>query len=214
MKRIVQFVTAVAAAAAIGASAHAATYDLNLSGSIANFQTYTFSGGGVLYNEHYLPLTGLDSSNAINVVQGDTINATVTFDQPLLMPASAMRTDVLLFLTGSAFPSQNTGVSGTFTLYDGASVVGGFGYYSTTSNQLSNYAALFPPYNGAYTITSFTDDFTVASLPTPATLDGAAFDYTLVSSIPEPGAWMMLILGLGLIGFATRRRREGLVLAA
>jgi hypothetical protein len=100
-------------------------------------------------------------------------------------------------------------VSGTFTLYDGASIVGQFGYGSTTGNELSNYAALTPPNNGAYTITSFTDDFTVTMLPAQATLDSAAFNYALVSSAPEPATWAMLILGVAMIGFATRRRNGG-----
>jgi hypothetical protein len=33
-------------------------------------------------------------------------------------------------------------------------------------------------------------------------------------TVPEPGTWAMLILGLGMVGFAARRRREGLPITA
>lgn len=36
----------------------------------------------------------------------------------------------------------------------------------------------------------------------------------LLSAVPEPSTWAMLILGVGLIGFAARRRREGMAAAA
>lgn len=36
----------------------------------------------------------------------------------------------------------------------------------------------------------------------------------LLSSVPEPSTWAMMILGVGLIGFAARRRREGMAVAA
>lgn len=36
----------------------------------------------------------------------------------------------------------------------------------------------------------------------------------LASAVPEPATWAMLILGLAMIGFAARRRREGVIVAA
>lgn len=36
----------------------------------------------------------------------------------------------------------------------------------------------------------------------------------LLSAVPEPATWAMMILGLGLIGFVARRQREGMAVAA
>lgn len=41
-----------------------------------------------------------------------------------------------------------------------------------------------------------------------------AFGFPGVSGVPEPQAWMMLILGVGMTGFAVRRRSAGAPLAA
>lgn len=205
--RVGMVLAAAAAIAGVGASAaRANVYNVSLTGQVANFLNFQVVSGHTLFDEHYLPLSGLDSSNAITVFQGDEIDATVTLDQALTVPASQVRTDLLLFLMGSAFPSINTGVTGTLTLMDGGSTVAQFGYASTTSSQLSNFAALLPPDNHAYTFDSFTDDFTIYDLSQPATLDGAAFDYTLLSNVPEPSTWIMMLLGLGLIGAALRLR--------
>lgn len=43
----------------------------------------------------------------------------------------------------------------------------------------------------------------------PAVMDlTGAFD-VLTAGVPEPATWAMVILGLGLIGMAARRRRDG-----
>lgn len=43
--------------------------------------------------------------------------------------------------------------------------------------------------------------------------DMQSIQYT-VSAVPEPATWTMLILGLGMIGFAARRRNQGMAVAA
>ena len=135
------------------------------------------------------------------------INSTVTLDQSYTIPASQLHTDFLQYFFGSNFPNENTGVDGTFTLYNQGSVVATYGYGSTTSNALASYAALFPPLNGAVTFDSFTNVFTIDTLATPATIDSSAFEYALVSpGVPEPATWGLMIVGLGLAGGAMRRR--------
>jgi hypothetical protein len=201
----------MAAAAVIaisGSAAHAAVYNLSLTGSVSNFSNSQFTSGSSKYNDFYLPLSGLDSSNAITVSQADTINATVTLDQSYTMAASPQHTDFLLYLFGSSFPSENTGVNGTFSLYNSGTLVGQFGFSSTSSSQLSSYAALFPADNHAYTFDTITDNLTINTLATPATLDGSAFNYDLVSNVPEPSIWATMLMGLGALGAAARRVRR------
>lgn len=43
------------------------------------------------------------------------------------------------------------------------------------------------------------------------TLTGA---FDVLSDVPEPATWTMMILGLGLVGFAARRRRKGTAIRA
>jgi hypothetical protein len=191
---------------AIGAGqAQATTFDRSLTGVVANFSESQFNFSGLHFDRFDLPLSGLDSSDSFTVAQGDIINEIVTLDTPYTIPTSMVRTDILQYLTGSSFPSENTGVDGTFTFFLGGSQVGSFGYSSTTSSSLASFAANFPPNNGAFTWDSFTNGFTINTLATPATLDGSFFEYELASTpVPEPAAWAMMLVGFGLIGGAMR----------
>ncbi len=199
---------AAVAVLTIGAgAAHATAYTTTQTGAVADFQASQFTFGGNHYDRFLLPLSGLDSSNAFTVSQGDTIDATVRLDGLYTIPTSQLYTNVLQIFTGSTFPSENTGVDGTFTFYNGGSAVASFNYFSTTSGSLASYAANFPPGNGAFTFDSFTNAVHINDLVTPATLDGGYFFYDLVSSAaPEPATWAMMLVGLGLAGGALRAR--------
>ena len=58
---------------------------------------------------------------------------------------------------------------------------------------------------GFFTLTPITPGagFTTAS----------GLTYAASPDVPEPATWMMLILGVAMIGFAARRRSEGMALA-
>lgn len=208
MKLSMSFLAAMAVAAMGAASAQATTYDVNLTGSVADFSASQFTFNGDHYDRFILPLSGLDSSNAFTILQGDSIDSTVTLDGAYTIPTSQLYTNILQIFTGSSFPSENTGVNGTFEFFDGTTQVASFGYSSSTSGQLSSYAANFPPSNGAFTFDSFTNQVSITSLPTPATVDGSYFFYDLVSSAtPEPAAWAMMLIGFFGLGAVLRARR-------
>lgn len=42
---------------------------------------------------------------------------------------------------------------------------------------------------------------------------GGGGSFVFEGTVPEPATWAMLILGVAMIGFATRRRREGVAVA-
>lgn len=209
MARALNELAAAVAALMMAGPAQAATFELSLSGTVGGFSQTSFDSGAAHYDSFYQALTGVDASHAIMVSQGDIIDATVTLDGLYVIPASQNHTDILLYLLGSAFPALSTSNSGTFTFYNGAHQVAEFGFVSTTANQLSSYAALFSPSNGPLGFDSFTDKVTIDALGVSATLDGAALSYALVS-VPEPATWALLILGLGIVGVAQRRRRGAL----
>ncbi|HLZ84662.1 MAG TPA: PEPxxWA-CTERM sorting domain-containing protein [Caulobacteraceae bacterium] len=209
---------AVAGVAALAAGqAQATTFSDSLSGVVANFTHSSFNSGGKHYDRYILPLSGLDSTNAFTVSMGDTIDSTVTLDMPYTIPVSMLYTNILEIHTGSSFPNENTAVTGTFSFFDGGTLVNTFNYISSTSGSLASYTANFPPTNAAFTWDSFTNDFTIDTLATPATLDGAYFFYDLVSAggaVPEPAAWTMMLVGFGLLGGAVRARTKAATFTA
>jgi hypothetical protein len=205
-----KLLAAGASMALVSGAAWSATFDLNLTGNVADFNSYTQEFNGQHYDSHNLGLSGLDSSNAITVSEGDIINTTVTLDQAYTIPTSPSHTDFLLFLNGSAFPSEDTGNLETVNFYDGGTLVKSYSGGSTTSGQLTAYAALFPPNNSGFTFDSFTVGLTITDLATPATLDSSFLSYSIVSpgAVPEPASWAMMVGGFGMIGGAIRRKTK------
>jgi len=202
---------AASAMALCAGSASAAHYDLALTGTVANGSFSNQTIGATHYDQWFLNLDGLDSTNAITVLEGDTITATVTLDQAFTIPASQNLTVVDFFLFGSAFPDVDTGTKDIVNSFFLGGVAGPTGGGSTTTHgQLAAGNVLFPPDNGALTFDAFTSSFTIETLGAPATLDGSGLEYTLFSNaaVPEPATWGLMILGFGGMGAALRGRRR------
>ena len=82
-KLFIRGFAAASALALLAGSAQAATHTVDLSGTIASASPYDFTIGSTRYQGQFIfPLSGLDSSNGFDVSAGDTVNATVTLDQP------------------------------------------------------------------------------------------------------------------------------------
>jgi hypothetical protein len=197
---------ALAAIPLFASGASANTYNLSLSGIVANGSYDSFTSGSTHYDQWYLSLTGLDSTNQISVVNGDTIDATLTLDQPFTIPASQISTTVLLFIGGSSFPSVDTGTSGSTTFYYGGAPVAAGSAGTGTHGTLANSVVFFPPNNTAITFDSVQSDFTITNLSQSAVLNNSELVYSLTSNVPEPSTWALMLLGFAGLGFAGHRR--------
>jgi hypothetical protein len=203
MKRIHM---AAAAAAVLGAtSVQAMNYTETLTGSVAAISPISGTAPGYYsYTGGYLTLSGFTEIPA--AAQGDTIDVTVTLDQPLTIPASPSYTGLLLYLSGG--PGGGGLDSFNWTFYDNATPVATADTYSTTSGDVTTFAVLYPPHDGAFTFTSFTDDITIGTMTGTVDLNGAAFEYDNDTAIPEPATWSLMLVGIGGVGAFLRGRRR------
>jgi hypothetical protein len=165
-----------------------------------------------------LSLNGLDASNAITVAVGDTIQATVTLDQSVTIPASVDTTWITFGLGGSNFPAIDTGTNKNAVAFFNQGVAGLSGADSncSTSERLVSCNLFNKPNNPSITFDQAIMSFEIEKLVTlpgqTVTLDNASISYTLFSPaalVPEPETYAMLLAGLGLIGgIAGRRNRQ------
>lgn len=195
---------------AVGQS-QAATYNLNLTGTVPGGAYSSFSIGGFQYDNWGLNLDGLDQPFVAQ--QGDSINATITLNQPFTIPASQLYTFFSLQLGGfdAPFPFGNVGTDGSTSFFLGGNpgLSGNFG--TSTSGAIVNSSVWFPPDNGDITFDSVISNFTITELGGDALLNYAQINYTRVSAVtavPEPETYAMMLAGLGLLGFAARRRKQ------
>ena len=193
--------------------AEAATFDLNLNAVAAQGSKADFFSGTSFYNQYSVTLSGVAAADAFTVAQGDTVNATVSFDGPFTIPASVTRTNFAFFLEGDAFPNENTAVDSTISIYNGATLVLSQSGSTTTSGFLASTIDIYPPNNGPITFDSFKTSFKITDLKTSASVYRTVFDYTLVqdnarTAVPEPAAWALMTVGFGGLGAALRSRRR------
>ncbi len=202
-------VVATAAWAVIGGQASAATYDLSLTGSLANAQYSVVIDSGSEFDTLSLALSGLNPSNAITVLQGDVIHATITFGQSVPLPASVDNTLLAFVLGGTNFPNIETGTSAaTISLFSlGVPVTSG-GTDCAIPSGLAACYVLSPPDNKALVFDTVTANFTIAALGQPVVLDNATVVAVLARPVPEPGALALVLTGLGVLVAGARRRRR------
>jgi hypothetical protein len=205
--------TTAAAALLVTAPASAATYVLNLTGTVsqANSGSFPFQGDTIQYWN--LALNGL---TPLTLVQGDVVRATVQLNQTLTVPAtSEMFIGFNLFQgNGAVSPILPVSTSGTMTFNPG-----GMGQIGPVSTACGNCIAsiAFLGASNAVSFGSLYTEFTIDTLTDPSFLiDGASVSYQLrdpISAVPEPATWAMMIFGFGLVGGAMRVRRRNIVLA-
>lgn len=210
---------AIAALAFGVGQAQATTFDVSLSGLVANATTASFDVGTTHFDQWILALS-LDSStpSPLEVTQGDTINANITLDGPVTVPTSVTLTSFLFGMSGASFPSGDTGTSGSTDFFlSGSPIKSGTGTTSS-SGWVPNGVVFFPPDNGSFTFDSLVSTYTLdtfTSLGVATTiLDNATMYYTLFSPAsvpptpaPEPETGALLLAGLGILGMAARRRK-------
>lgn len=114
-----------------------------------------------------------------------------------------------LYLNPSAPASQT--VTGILTLAGGTSIqLGEYLWSRDFASQATDASAQFNAADtGFFTLVPITPG---ASFTTASGLTYAASPD--VGEVPEPATWAMLILGIGMVGFAARRRRDGMAAAA
>ena len=212
MKRAMPIaVLALAGALAQGPAQAADTYTLTLDGLVSGVSTSSFDIGTTHYDRWFWSgLGGLDSSTAFTVVQGDTIDATITLDGSYTIPNPVQFTWFILGLSGSTFPFVDTQTTATTSYFNSGSA-GPIttGTVCTTIGQFSSCSLLFPPDETPITFDTIHTVFTIDTLSKPATLDQAYMYFTNFSpAVPEPETYAMMLVGLGLLGWMTRRKQR------
>ena len=209
-----RYLIALAATSLLATPAMATTHILTLTGQIANT---TFNMFDIPNIGHFRTGTLLlDPFTPFTIVQGDTIQATITLDGAFIVPASGEQ------LFGINF-NDDQGGSPSFILLDTVnSGTTTFSYSAGPTNRLNGDVAPGGCSNCLSNITGqvpgpafrFDQLFlteSIDALEAPFTIGQSTISYQLrepFNAIPEPAAWALMLTGFGLVGSAMRRRAK------
>jgi hypothetical protein len=207
--RFLAFVAALVMAAPAAATVHM----LTLTGQIAGTTFNTFDFNGSTYHTANLIL---DPITPFTLEAGDTIQATITLDNPFFVPGAGEQLFGINFEgpngEGPLGPDGSANATGTvtFSLNGGSSGrTGGDVAPGSCSNCLTLITGAIP--GAAFNFNGLLLDEQVTGLASPFDVSRISISYQnrdLLTSggVPEPASWAMMIGGMGFVGFARRRK--------
>ena len=196
---------AAAALCLVTAPAQAATYILNLTGTVSSGTTASVEAFGLRFDFFDIVLNGFDP---LTLEVGDEIQANIVLDQSLTVPSAFTRNQVDFILLNSAGGTTSTGTDGTTDLFDGGSLIASGASGSGSTNQVVNSYLNFA--GTSFSFDTVQSNFTITDLGDPTLdVDFPLLRYVLVNpaaAVPEPATWALMIVGFGAVGSSMRRR--------
>ena len=165
------------------------------------FNDGTAPGGPITFEGTNLALDG----DGIGIGNNDEVNGpevlTITFDQDVNVSAISF----LDIFRNSPTAGEQADIN---FFADGGASLGGLSVFAPNPDLTGGYAeAIGLGYNGVRSLT-------IVAPTGPGINDGGNNDVALaalsVSAVPEPATWLMMIMGFGLVGVASRRRKSAL----
>jgi hypothetical protein len=212
--RLAMFGAALLAQTLSASGASATTYVESVTLTRSQVQCGEFSGEELC--TEFFPFAAPRAANV-----GDIYKIQVAMNHPLTLPASNSTDIFLVNLIDTAVTALSPGGPGPYRAksklvmdgYSGpaAPIAGG----GTTSWDKGYFAVAgfccgYGTPNSGFSLTGANAQLTLVT-PDPNGLAGMAVSYAWVSDapgVPEPGAWALMILGSGMIGWRMRRARS------
>ena len=201
------FFAAALAAAMLATPAAATVHTLSLNGTVNSGSPATVVFQGRRFDFVTFSLSGF---SPLTLAVGDTVNATISFDQSLTVPGANLFNGADFFLIDTlGGPFTSTETLGTTDLLLGGTTVLSQNGGSATSNGVAN--GYFGFSGASFSFDTMISSFTVTALSEPTlNVDTALGRYFTANAVPEPASWAMLIIGFGLVGAMQRKRNSAL----
>lgn len=241
MERLVSASAAVALALGLAASANAHITTVTYTGTVinGNDQTGVFGAGANLAGAGYTAVYTVDDSVSDYSIHTPTLVQLLGgshYHNQSPVSAAITINNVTLSISGGYFGHawQSTLAYGHTEIYRGAEDYtddGVIKYDNFMENRIisvSNPIIASPDINAplSYTVqkgdsgSGYFSDLLYSygagaySVDVTANLHPTSVTIAQVMGVPEPATWMVLLLGVGMIGFAARRRNEGAAITA
>jgi hypothetical protein len=191
-------------------SAQAATYDLNLKGDVSTAYSSYVDFEGIRYDFWGLSLDGLTPFTAY---QGDTVNATISFNDSITIESYGLNTTFQILLSGNNSSGYDTAMHTFTTFYNDETQVGGIHECTSfTRDWLITGPTLYPEYDSSpITFDKVTINFSIDKIVDktyiPGSLDISNASFRTVKQSPVPIPPSLFLLGSGLVGLAGFRKR-------
>jgi hypothetical protein len=217
-KSMMSVLAGVALVASLASSANAAIISIGLQEAGTNFgavtnegsQAGTLSIGGVSYGTFTLNnVTGTSAPFVTDLINGNSLNASSTTAGTInvFITASGLTTPMGIMSFVSSF-TENALANG-FTVTQSTFLDANNGIFTTTTPLSSQTfttigtSVLGATANAGSGPYSVTEEYTIT-----ATGEGSANSTAILTAVPEPATWAMMILGFIGVGFMAHRRKD------